>query len=360
MITPATIVDDEPTTFWFDEKPYEPADFEGKYFGPVPVWFALAHSLNIPAVKVAEMVGYDTVAKTARDAGLNIDIKPTPSIALGAYEVTPLEIADAYTIFPNQGELVKSSFIKAIRDQEGKSIFAAQPDRKQAFDPRVAYLVENMLEEVLRSGTGAGVHSRGFNLPAAGKTGTSRDGWFAGFTSKLICIVWVGFDDNRDFKLEGARSALPIWAEFMKRAHQHREYRNVVPFQAPDGIVSVDIDAETGELATPQCPKVRSQAFIAGTQPVETCHLHGGGRTQVSGWETTPAPPTGATPAPMPGTAGAGGNNVSAPPPTAASPLPQAPHRAQAQSIPIAPPDTSQPPPPKKKGFFGKLKDVFK
>lgn len=356
VITPATLIDDEPTTFWFDEKPYEPANHNNQYNGQVPVWYALAHSLNIPAVKIAEMVGYGTVAKTAREAGLNVDIKPTPSIALGAYEVTPLEIADAYTVFPNQGELVKSSFIKGIRDHDGKTIFTAQPDRKQVFDPRVTYLVENMLEEVLRSGTGAGVHAKGFNLPAAGKTGTSRDGWFAGFTSKLICVVWVGFDDNRDFKLEGAHSALPIWAEFMKRAHTHREYRNVVPFKAPDGVVSVEIDAETGELATPQCPKIRSQAFIAGTQPVETCHLHGAGRTQVAGWETTAAP-TGATPPVVQGTAGAGGTNTSTPPVVASAPRSQP--KTQAQSIPAAPPDPAQPP-PKKKGFFGKLKDVFK
>ena len=97
--------------------------------------------------------------------------------------------------------------------------------------------------------------------------------------------MWVGFDDYRDFKLEGASSALPIWVEFMKRAHQHREYRNVHPFEAPDGIVTVDIDSDTGELATPRCPHVRSEVFIAGTQPVQACRLHGDGRTQVAGWE---------------------------------------------------------------------------
>ena len=163
-----------------------------------------------------------------------------------------------------------------------QSSFESQPKAKQAIDPRVAYLVENMMEEVLRSGTGGGVRSRGFTLPAAGKTGTSRkDGWFAGFTSKIICVVWVGFDDNRDFKLEGAKSALPIWVEFMKRAHQHREYRNVHPFEPPDGITTVEIDAETGELPTSAGAKVRSEVFIAGTQPVQ----HGNGRTQVAGWD---------------------------------------------------------------------------
>ncbi len=338
---------DEPTTFWFDEKPYEPQNHNKEYKGEIPVWYALAHSLNIPAVKVAEMIGYDKVAQTARAAGLNVDIKPTPSIALGAYEVTPLEIAGAYTIFPNYGELVRTSFIKNIRDQHGQSIFQSKPEHKQVIDPRVAYLVENMMEEVLRSGTGAGVHARGFNLPAAGKTGTSRDGWFAGFTSKLICVVWVGFDDNRDFKLEGAHSALPIWAEFMKRAHQHREYRNVHGFEAPDGIVTAEIDADTGLLATPACPKFRNQVFISGTQPVEVCRLHGGGRTQIAGWEPSkPVPPPSPT-------------VLSDRPPVIAA-APQGPDHKTTRSIPVAPAPPQQQEKKEKKGFFGRLKEIFK
>ena len=154
----------------------------------------------------------------------------------------------------------------------------------------MAYLITNMLEEVLRSGTGAGVRARGFVLPAAGKTGTSHDAWFAGFTSKLICVVWVGFDDNRELDIEGARAALPIWTEFMKRAHEFREYRSVEPFQPPDGIVMVEIDPETGTLATVNCPNPQIQAFIAGTQPVDACRLHGGAlasATQVTSWDTT-------------------------------------------------------------------------
>ena len=284
-LTPASTVMDEPTTFYFeDQPPYEPHNHGGKYFGNITLRYALAHSLNIPAVKVAEMTGYDKVAQTARAVGLNAAIKPTPSIALGSYEVTPLEIAGAYTVFTNSGDRVKPTFIKTIRDEQGDNIFDEKQERKHALDPRVAYLVEQMMEEVLRSGTGAEVRAKGFALPAAGKTGTSeKDGWFAGFTSKLICVVWLGFDDNRDFRLEGAHSALPIWLEFMKRAHAHREYRNVRAFSAPDGVVTADIDAETGLLATANCPKTRSEVFLAGTQPIETCKLHGGG-TQITDW----------------------------------------------------------------------------
>ncbi len=342
VITPATTVEDEPTTFMFDDKPYEPADFGNQYAGTVTLRRALAHSLNIPAVKVAEMVGYNRVEATARAVGLNLDIRPTPAIALGAYEVMPIEIAGAYTVFPNRGVLKKPGYIDTIRDQEGRTVFQSQPQDKQAIDPRVAYLMTNMMEEVLRTGTAAGVRGRGFVLPAAGKTGTSRDGWFAGFTSKLICVVWVGFDDNRDFKLEGARSALPIWTEFMKRAHQHREYRNVHEFEAPEGVVTADIDADNGLLATPGCPKIRSEVFLAGTQPVEACRLHGGGRTQVAGWE--PLVPASGEHNPVVGGDGARPGAAQAP----------------ATSISITPARPAQPEPARKShGFFGRLKDIF-
>lgn len=339
ILTPASTVVDEPTTFWFDEKPYEPSNHGDHYNGVITLRWALAHSVNVPAVKVAEAVGYDSVARAARLAGLNVDIQATPSIALGAYEVTPLEIAGAYTVFANSGDVVKTNFITAIRDRAGASVFEAKVERSNAFDPRVIYLVQNMMEEVLRSGTGAGVRGRGFALPAAGKTGTSRDGWFAGFTSRIICVVWVGFDDNRDFKLEGAHSALPIWTEFMKRAHQRREYRNVKPFEAPEGIVEAQIDAETGELASPSCPKVRGEVFIAGTQPVVACHLHGNGRTQIAAWD--PA------------------QRAEAPEAEAEEKAPRRLASRSVKSIPVRP---SQPAEAKAqpKGFFARLRDLFR
>lgn len=346
VITPATNVVDEPTTFMFDDKPYEPADFEEPQ-GPVSLRYALAHSLNIPAVKVAEMVGYDKVADVARKAGMNFRIRATPAIALGAYEVTPIEIAGAYTVFPNNGMLVKPNFIQSIRDISGGIVRQPQVEKRPAIDPRVAYLTLSVMQEVLRSGTGAGVRGRGFGLPAAGKTGTSRDGWFAGFTSKLITVVWVGFDDNRDFKLEGARSALPIWTEFIKRAHQRRGYRSVHEFEAPEGIVTLDIDPATGQLATPQCPRVASEVFIAGTQPVESCRLHGGGgvRTQIAGWD------------PVKDDAKEGADVMASntPPPArarAASPRPTRVEPAKEAS-------TAQLPKEKPKGFLGRLRALF-
>jgi penicillin-binding protein 1B len=291
VLTPATVLQDEPTTFWFNGKPYQPGNFHHELFGPVTMRKAIAHSLNIPTVQIAQQIGYGAVVDVARKAGLNMDIQPTPAVALGAYEVTPLEIAGGYTVFANHGVYAKPYYIASIGDQHGGVIYESKPQKKQALDPRVAFLMDSLLEEVLRSGTGAGVHARGINFPAAGKTGTSHDGWFAGFTNKLICVVWVGFDDNRELNLEGAKSALYVWAEFMKRAHEHRQYRNVSPFTAPAGIVSAQIDPESGQLATANCPAVRTEFFIAGTEPVETCALHGGGGTRIAAWEITPGAP---------------------------------------------------------------------
>lgn len=289
IVTAGTTVVDEPTTFWYDGKPYEPNNYRFQFNGTVTVRQALAKSINIPTVKLAEAVGYDRVVDVSRRAGLNYAINPTPAVALGAYEVTPLEMAGAYTVFSNEGLYVKPNFISMVRAQNGGPIYVHRPEARRALDPRVAYLMTNLMEEVMRSGTGAGVRARGFTLPAAGKTGTSHDGWFAGYTSELICVVWVGFDDNRELHLEGARSALPIWTEFMKRAHQFRPYRNARPFQAPDGIVTIDIDPVSGMPATPYCPQARTEVYIAGTQPVGTCPLHGGQSvTHVAGWDTTP------------------------------------------------------------------------
>jgi penicillin-binding protein 1B len=350
IFTPATLLMDEPTTFWFDGKPYSPANFNSEYRGQVTLRDALAHSMNIPTVKLAELVGYPTVENLAQRAGMNLNIQPTPAIALGAYEVMPIEIAGAYTVFADGGQFVKPNWISLIRDRQGNMVFSRKTERHQVLDPRVAYLMTNMMEEVLRTGTGAAVRGRGFSLPAAGKTGTSHDGWFAGFTSKLICVVWVGFDDNTELGLEGAHSALPIWVEFMKRAHQLREYRNVVEFPAPDGIVSAEIDPSTGQLATAACPTTRNEVFISGTQPVESCRLHGGqAPARVASWESPPASQPAAPPS----------LTASQPPARANPPLAGARAPAGAPT-----PVTAQAEKPKeegkKKGIFRRIFGVFK
>ena len=339
--TTISTLTDEPTTFWFDGRPYEPNNYKSEFHGTVTVRQALAKSMNIPTVKLAEAVGYDKVVELARSAGMNLDIQPTPAVALGAYEVTPVEVAGAYTIFVGKGVYVQPSFIKMVRDDKGRNIYEHKPVRREVLDPRVAYVMVDLLEEVMRSGTAAGTRARGFVLPAAGKTGTSHDGWFAGFTSRLICVVWVGFDDNAELRLEGARSALPIWTEFMKRAHTYREYRMVREFDSPDGVVNIEICPISGELATRGCPNPRAEVFITGTQPQAGCHFHGGGRqvTQVAGWET---------PEPAAATADETPRNVASA------------RKPSRKPLEIAVQPLTEAPKSEKKGFFGRIRDLFR
>lgn len=276
IVTPATTVMDEPTTFDFDGKEYTPNNYGEKFHGQVTVREALTYSLNVATVKVAELVGYTRVTDMAHQFGLDASILPTPSVALGAYEMTPLEVASGYTILANEGVRTEPMFIRDVVNAQGESLEENAIRSRRALDPRVAYLVTSMMEDVINHGTGATVRARGFNAPAAGKTGTSRDGWFAGYTSNLLAIVWVGFDDNRDLGLSGGNAPAPIWAEFMKRAIALPAYHDVKPFEMPDGVTKVTIDPETLALATPECPTSREEVYIHGTEPTEFCPLHGG------------------------------------------------------------------------------------
>jgi penicillin-binding protein 1B len=239
--------------------------------GQVTLREALAHSLNVATIKVAQMAGLNNVVAVAREAGMNDGIQATPAVAIGAYQATPFEIARAYTIFANGGDLVQPAFIDQMRNSDGEVVFRRGLHSRRVLDPRVAFLMVDMLEEVMRSGTAAGVRARGFRLPAAGKTGTSHDGWFAGFTSNLLSVVWVGFDNYADLGLEGAKSALPIWTAFMSEAARYKEYGDAKPFQPPQGVTQASFDPMTGQLAGPGCGSEMSSYFIDGTQPQTPC-----------------------------------------------------------------------------------------
>ena len=276
VVTPATTIDDEPTTFEYDGKEYTPNNFGEKFMGRVTVRDALTNSLNVATVKVAELVGYGRVVQIARQMGLGNKIQATPAVALGAYEMTPVDVAAGYTAFANGGVRAEPAFIRTVLSADGAMLEKVTPQTHTVLDPRVAFLVTNILEDVLNRGTGAGVRSRGFTLPAAGKTGTSRDGWFAGFTSNLLCVIWIGFDDNRDLGVTGGVIAAPMWADFMTRASQLPEYRDVKDFNAPTGVQTVLIDPETLQLATPNCPTTRLEVYVNGSAPTQYCELHGG------------------------------------------------------------------------------------
>jgi penicillin-binding protein 1B len=276
VVTATTTVDDVPTTFEFDGKEYTPDNYGEEFYGTVTVRDALMHSLNVATVKVAEMIGYRRVVDLARQMGLGNNIQATPAVALGAYEMTPVDVAAGYTAFATNGTRAEPLFLRSVIAADGSVEETTGPRTRAVLDPRVAYLTTSLMEDVINKGTGASVRSLGFTAVAAGKTGTSRDGWFAGFTSNLLCVIWVGFDDNRDLGLAGGQAAAPIWADFMKRAIALPEYHNTQDFQVPDGVLQETIDPQSGQLATASCPQTAQEFFVAGSEPTQLCELHGG------------------------------------------------------------------------------------
>ena len=333
VLPPSSLVDDSPTAFINGDDVYTPRNFEEKYYGQVSAQFALAHSLNNATVKVAEMVGYDKVANLARIAGIS-SVKATPAMALGSYDATPMEMASAYTVFSNNGQRINPIMLRSVRDANGDILANYEAQKTQVLDPRVAYVVTSMLQGVINTGTAVNVRTRGFTAPAAGKTGSSHDGWFAGFTSNLLCIVWVGYDDYSDVHLTGSAIALPIWTEFMKRAVALPNYSDAKPFASPDGVVLLTLDKNTNQIATPSCPDDYVTAFIEGTQPTQTCEQTGHGNVfqRIFGIEPKPTP--------TPAASNIGGNT--APPPAQPAATPQ--NGAQ-----------NSEPEKKKKGFWGRL-----
>lgn len=270
-LTAVSTVLDQPTQFKFDDLEYEPQNFKQEYLGQVTMRQAITKSLNIATIKLAEKVGYGKVAELSQRLGLNETIKPYPAMALGSFEITPLEMVRAYTAFANSGLLSDLTTVLQIQDSGGKQVIVGQPKPKQALTPQIAFLVTSLLQSVINNGTGEGARARGFTLPAAGKTGTSHDGWFAGYTPDLLSIVWVGFDDNRELGLSGSQSALPIWTEFMKRAIPLRPLRGEA-FAVPEDVPEVEIDPSTGLLATERCLQREKEYFIKGTEPTLQCY----------------------------------------------------------------------------------------
>jgi penicillin-binding protein 1B len=271
LFSPVTMLSDEQTTYDLGSgQEYTPHNYEGVYHEQVTARYALQQSLNNATIGLAGMVGFDQVAALARDAGVK-NARGTPSVAIGSYDATPLDMAGAYTIFANNGVHLDPWMLASVRTPTGDIITDYTPASRQVLDARVAYLTTNMMENVINHGTGAGVRALGFTAPAAGKTGTSHDAWFAGFTSNLLCIVWVGNDDYSNLNLEGAHAAAPIWAAFMKKAVLLPQYSDTNEFSAPDGVEIVKIDKVSNLLSDDTCPDSFDAAFLAGTAPTVPC-----------------------------------------------------------------------------------------
>ncbi|MGP8258394.1 MAG: transglycosylase domain-containing protein [Acidobacteriaceae bacterium] len=277
IFTALTRLNDDPHTFMFDGKPYDPGNFEkGEYPGMVTAAQAIAHSLNIATIGLAEQVGYENVAALARTAGI-VNARGTPSVAIGTYNATPIDMAGAYTVFANNGVHLKPWMLASVRNANGDIVADFAPEAHQVMDPRTAFLTQGLLQFTMNYGTASSVRGHGFSAPGAGKTGTSHDAWFAGYTSNLLCIIWVGNDDYTDISnglthsLQGADTAAPIWAEFMNRAIKLPQYSDMKSFSAPDGVQIVSIDMNTWLPADDTCPKDYSLAFLNGTVPANTC-----------------------------------------------------------------------------------------
>ncbi len=273
-LTPATLVWDEPTAWNVNEQEWAPGNYGDEYDGQITLRRALALSRNIATIKVAEQTGFDRVAALWKRAGIGrTELQGYPSIALGVFELTPLELASAYTIFAHAGQVMPLRAISAVVSGEDR-LESKREAGPRVSRPETTFLVTNMLRSVVNEGTGAGARAAGFALDAAGKSGTTddlRDAWFLGFTPEILAVVWVGFDDNQPLGLSGTQAALPIWSSFMIKALAgHRDVR----FEPPEGISFVEIDRDTGRLALPTCPRIASEAFLAGTEPLAYCELH--------------------------------------------------------------------------------------
>ena len=295
VITPATTFMDEPKTFTYDNQEYSPGNFGETYsHEPVTLRDALVNSLNVVTVEVAMEVTIGRVMTVAAKAGLPRPPRAYPAMALGTSEATPLQIASAYTAFANLGTRTTPIAINRITTGNGVTIAAPTTQKSEVLRPEVAYVMTSFMKDVVNRGTAAKVRARGLKAPLAGKTGTSRDGWFAGYTPNLVCAVWVGFDDGSQLGLTGANSALPIWSDFMSVAlAEHPEWGG--DWEMPAGIEQVEVNPKTGAPAIEDDTETRVEFFLNGTGP---SHLADEPLEEASP-EELPEPTPGFEPQPM-------------------------------------------------------------
>ncbi len=274
--TPATVLDDSPLVMEVADQVWEPKNFDLEFRGPVTARHALAFSLNVPTIRAAEMIGLKQVIWMARRCGITSSLMAVPSLALGTFEVTPLEMASAYATIANLGTRTEPRVIDAVLDEGGTAVALPAPTSSKAASPQAAYLTVDLMRDVIRYGTGAGLHDYGVKGEIAGKTGTTddgRDAWFVAFNPDLLVLSWVGFDNNRPLRLGGSALALPICGQFLARSGLD-EGRS---WEKPEGLVDEEVDPTTGLIAGWRCPESVDEIFIQGTQPTESCDHEGRG-----------------------------------------------------------------------------------
>jgi len=288
IITASTLFKDEKKVFMVGNETYAPNNYGDTFSNKeLTLREALVKSKNTITVDLGMQLNIGKVMNLAAKAGFPKVEKAYPSMALGTAEATPLNVATAYTMFANLGERVLPMPIGRVTTGEGRTVTETVPDRKSVIRPDVAYILDDIMKDVVNKGTAAELRAWGFqNVPGktgvAGKTGTSRDGWFAGFTPELVCVVYVGFDDNADLNMKGADSAMPIWADFMRAALDlHPDWNG--DWQMPASVKKAEIDIRTGslirELTNEEAENIRqdvqqkkpnSNANVAADPAVET------------------------------------------------------------------------------------------
>src|SRR5205809_881609 len=282
--TLATFLDDSPLTLTVDGAPWSPRNYEDRYLGRVTVREALQQSLNAATVRLAQDVGLSTIVERARALGIESRLDPVPAMALGAFEVTPLELAHAYLPFFNGGQRTPPAHAVRSLQLSGGAVEANDEVSTSVMSPAEAYLMTSLLEGVIKAGTGASARALGVTGDVAGKTGTTNDGrdaWFVGGNPGLLVAVWVGYDSDEAHGLSGAEGALPIWAEFMRPALDSAGGPRT--FSMPAGVSFVEIDLTNGKTANRFCPRTGKEVFLTGTEP-EACREHGGLGDRVEEW----------------------------------------------------------------------------
>ncbi len=274
---PSAFVEDAPLTVALAGRDWTPQNNSGEFRGWVSVRTAVENSLNVPTVRVALDVGLDEIISLARALGVAGRLDAVPSLALGAFEVTPLELATVYATLAAGGKRPPVHSLSAVATPDGEVLSGGPlPEPVRALSPESAYLVTSVLQGVMDRGTGSGARHQGLYDPLAGKTGTTndrRDSWFVGYAPERVSLVWVGYDDNSASRLSGSRAALPIWTRFTYAVRPEGGYSW---FQQPRGIVTAAVDPLSGELATGGCPSYLTEVFREGAVPTRVCHLHGG------------------------------------------------------------------------------------
>lgn len=303
-ISPVSMSADAPREFSYDaHAKYRPANYGGGYsMRDVTLRTGLVHSLNVVTVDVALRTGLARVASLAENFGLPKPA-PYPSLALGTTEATPLEVAAAYAALANGGIRVRpTAIVRADAASDATTLKErVASSAQQVVKPATAYMMTDMLSAVINEGTARAARGAFKGVAVAGKTGTSRDGWFAGYTPNLVCVVWVGFDDGEQLGMTGAESALPVWVDFVKGAVELQPELGGERFERPAAVTTVEIDAETGMLASPSCPHRQRIAITPALAPTSVCFTHNAPLTSLASldsdaYDDTAAPTAGRRP----------------------------------------------------------------